>query len=189
MKQRTYNPLLTILLLVALLVVMLVMAGPAGAAPNFAAADNDQHVIVGVGDQVFVTLKSDPNTGYAWMTVQDPSALLQHMGRAFQRTALGGQGMQMLSFIAARPGSTTLRLLYARPQEGDAAPRQVFTLMVEVVRSWNDAGTADRSRVTTAGFLDAGASLARPTTAGWLDAGASAQQPAAGHWRDAGASR
>ncbi len=190
MDQRTYNPLLTVLLLVALLVVMLVVAGPAGAAPNFTASDNDQRVTVGVGDQVFVTLRSDPSTGYTWTAVQEPGALLRHMGRAFQRTALGGQGTQTLSFVAAQPGVTTLRLLYARPQEGDSAPRQIFTLTVDVVHSWNDAGaTAVRSRETTPGWLDAGAALVQPTTAGWLDAGASLVRPATTTgWVDAGAS-
>jgi predicted secreted protein len=117
-------------------------------------------VLVGVGDRVDATLSSDPNTGYTWMPVRDESALIQHTGRTFQRTALGGQGAQTLSFIASRPGNSTLLLLYARPQEGDAAPRRVYTLIIEAVRTWNDAGTADHSRAiaTTAGFLDSGAS-------------------------------
>jgi predicted secreted protein len=160
MFTRMYHLSTTLLVFTALLAVLLMMAGPARAAPNFSAADNDQHVIVGVGDPVSVILPADPNSGFTWMAAGDDGALLRHMGRSFQRTALGGQGMQTLSFVAVRPGNTTLTLHYARPQSGDAGARQVFTLRIEAVRTWNDAGAGSfRSQpATTPGFRDAGAS-------------------------------
>jgi predicted secreted protein len=192
MFARTYHPSTTLLVFAALLVVLLVMTGPAQAAPHFYAADNDQHVIVGVGDQVEVVLRSEPNSDLTWMPMPDDSSLLRHMGHTFQRTALDGQGMHTLRFIAVHPGSTILRLQYARPRGGDAAPRQVFTLRIDAVRSWNDAGAQDLLRATTTpGFRDAGASALRASLAGWRDAGAgsSRSQPATTPgFRDAGAS-
>jgi predicted secreted protein len=195
MFTRTYHPSITLSVLAALLVGLLVMAGPVGAAPHFSAADNDQHVIVGVGDQVEVALRSDSNSGFAWMPVRDEGALLRHMTRTFQRTALDGNGMQTLNFVAVRPGSTILQLHYARPQSGDAGARRVFTLNIEVVRSWNDAGTMDRLfRSTTPGYRDAGASAPQSsmsTTPGYRDAGASAPRSSMSStpgFRDAGAS-
>jgi predicted secreted protein len=105
MDQRTYNPTLVFVMLVAFLILLLAIAGPAGAAPNFTAADNEQHVIVNAGDRVDVTLRTDPQSGFTWMAIPDESAVLQHTGRAFERTALGGQGFQTLSFMVARPAA------------------------------------------------------------------------------------
>lgn len=87
------------------------------------------------GDQLSVTLESNPTTGYLW-EIQDVNAkILQPVGEwVFQSSSdrMGAGGHEIRQFVAIAGGVTALELVYHRPWERDAPPAELFEVTVAV---------------------------------------------------------
>lgn len=103
----------------------------------FAENGGAQSVHLAPGQVVEVTLPGNPTTGYGWTLEKfDAQDILSRpMDEDFQSAApqrLGAGGVFRFRFTAARAGSTTIRFLYRRAWEKEAAPLYIADLSVTV---------------------------------------------------------
>lgn len=88
------------------------------------------------GDELSVTLKGNPTTGYTWeMDAQQTAGLLQQVGETEfkpEGNAPGSGGQQTLRFKAITPGAMTLRLVYRRPWEQNIEPADSFEVKIVI---------------------------------------------------------
>jgi inhibitor of cysteine peptidase len=87
------------------------------------------------GQELQLTLDSNPTTGYSWALDGEIAPQLEQVGEAeytAESTALGAGGTEVWTFKAKSSGSGTLRLKYWRSFEPDATPPETFDVTVEV---------------------------------------------------------
>jgi inhibitor of cysteine peptidase len=121
-------------LLVALLGAgLLASAAGAGTIVTVGAAANGKTVRLEVGATLVVRLAGNPTTGYTWSTKTVDRRVLRPLpiGYTASRNLPGSGGVFRIRFRAIARGTTTLRLVYARPFEHTAPPRR-FSLRVVV---------------------------------------------------------
>ena len=95
-----------------------------------------QTIRMQVGQELAVTLPSNPSTGYRWEVETIDESVLLHQGEP-EYQALGSTGTAMPSeggtetyrFEAVGWGQTPLRLFYRGPSD-NAEPAEIFFLMV-----------------------------------------------------------
>jgi len=97
---------------------------------------NGKEYQVSVGQTFFVSLSSNPTTGYTWnikSTVDDKIlALIDHSYQTVDTKyppIVGQGGQQYWQFKVLQPGTADLQLVYARPWES-VQPAQVFNLKI-----------------------------------------------------------
>ena len=102
------------------------------------AAVNGSQVELASGQELEVTLESNPTTGYSWEVVEVDKAVLIQVGDAEFREApkedeqmVGVGGTEIFRFEAST-GETSLSLVYHRPWEKDVEPLETFTVQVVV---------------------------------------------------------
>jgi inhibitor of cysteine peptidase len=102
------------------------------------AEDNGTAVKLSAGQELVVTLESNPTTGYRWQVSEVDESVLTQTGEAeFQEAPKEGEqmvgvgGTETFRFASA-PGSTTLTLVYHRSWETDVEPEDSFTVEVTV---------------------------------------------------------
>jgi inhibitor of cysteine peptidase len=98
-------------------------------------ADDQQTVALNLGDNIAVELPCNRSTGYSWDVEHQPSTLelLGSPSYALPSNATpGAEGREIFRFRAVSTGSDTLRLVYRRSWERDAAPAKTFSTMVDV---------------------------------------------------------
>ena len=100
--------------------------------------DDGRRLRLIAGDTLTVDLAGNPTTGYRWQVAEpeSPEVLKATDDEFVAPTAdrCGAPGRQRLSFTAAAPGETTLRLVYVRPWEKGAAPVRSFRAELSVSR-------------------------------------------------------
>lgn len=98
--------------------------------------DNGQTVTMAVGDALQVSLPENRSTGYVWSIVTNDEAILRPTDEpayAIEGEAMPGAGGRVtFYFTAVGPGTVTLQLINARPQETAVEPAQTFAMSVEV---------------------------------------------------------
>lgn len=101
--------------------------------------DNGSQIKLAPGQDLTITLESNPSTGYRWEVVQIDESILQQVGEAQyapsdpNQPPLPGQGgRETLRFKAVGTGRTTLQLAYRRAWEKDVEPQKTYTLHVLV---------------------------------------------------------
>ena len=123
-------------LLAALLAALILSAGCASKETILSKADNGKQVSIHPGEELVVTLASNPTTGYTWEASNLDAAVLQQIGDAkftSDNTArVGSGGSLTLVFKALEPGATSLVLVYHRPWEANVAPLDTFKVTVTV---------------------------------------------------------
>ena len=135
--------------LILLCSVMLAVVGPTeGAAPSsdatnvvsLVASDNGKTVAAQVGQQITITLKGNPTTGYLWSVAGFSSNAVEQVGEVEYRRdeagkhRVGSGGVFAVTFQAARPGKSTVRLEYRRPWEKDVDPIEKFNVTLDVAQ-------------------------------------------------------
>ena len=93
-----------------------------------------------VGEEMAITLESNPSTGYGWFArSSNPDVIAQSGDSQYQEPqsstgtpALGAAGTETLSFLAISSGTATLTLDYKRGWETNVAPEKTITITVEV---------------------------------------------------------
>jgi inhibitor of cysteine peptidase len=118
--------------------VALTVVGCARQAPaplEVGAGDNGTSESLAPGQELKITLDSNPTTGYRWAIDGElPAQLLQEAEPVYTAgsTAIGSGGAEVWSFKAQGSGEGTLELKYARSFEPTATPANTFTLKLTV---------------------------------------------------------
>jgi inhibitor of cysteine peptidase len=89
-----------------------------------------------VGQELTVTLASNPTTGYHWeLSVPLDEAIVKLVASEYkppQTTLVGARGQEIWTFRAIGRGETVIRLKYVRPWEKGVAPAQTASYTVIV---------------------------------------------------------
>lgn len=98
---------------------------------------NQCPINLSVGQQLIVTLPSNPTTGFRWVLRDNAASVLRSLGPEVysnpEDTGLvGSAGQSTWRFQVAQPGAGRLLLTYQRPWEVGVAPAQTFDCAVEV---------------------------------------------------------
>lgn len=91
-------------------------------------------------DQVlFVTLESNPTTGYSWQVDELDQSILRQVGDSEYKSSapgnppvVGAGGTETFRFETVSVGNTTLKLVYRRPWEKDVPPIKTYTIQITV---------------------------------------------------------
>jgi predicted secreted protein len=101
--------------------------------------DDGRVVVLKRGQRLFVTLESNPSTGYRWERVEDPASIVDQVGEVEFRPSetgeppiVGAGGWEIFQFKAISSGQMTLQLVYHRPWEEGVEPIKTFSLQVIV---------------------------------------------------------
>lgn len=94
-------------------------------------------VTLNKGQQLILSLPSNPSTGFRWMLHDVPASVLEKLGPEVYSNPqsdapIGSAGLSTWRFRAGRPGTSQLRLDYQRPWEQQAAPENVFDCTITV---------------------------------------------------------
>jgi inhibitor of cysteine peptidase len=101
-------------------------------------SDNKGTINLAVGDELTLTLESNPTTGYSWQLGELNSSVLAQQGEvefisdAAEEEVVGAGGVEIFRFTAEGPGTVILNLEYLRPWEEGVAPIEVFSVEVVV---------------------------------------------------------
>jgi inhibitor of cysteine peptidase len=90
-----------------------------------------------VGQQLIVSLPSNPTTGYRWSIQDSAGGVLRSLGPEVYTSSdngqlLGSGGQSTWRFQVFAPGSGRLRLTSQQPWEPEAEPAQVFDCSITV---------------------------------------------------------
>jgi len=104
---------------------------------NLVAKDSGGQVQMKVGQNLVISLKDNPSTGYRWETVELDESILPLLTRDYkQRDAKPGMvgvgGTLTFGFKAIAAGQTSIKLIYARPLSGEDDIADTFAVAVEV---------------------------------------------------------
>jgi len=94
---------------------------------------------VKTNEQFYITLSSNPSTGYAWQvaSVSNPD-MVRFVDSQYIRPEselVGAPGKQVLTFNALQEGSATIQLEYVRPFERGVPPVSIYVAEVVVVEN------------------------------------------------------
>ncbi len=101
-------------------------------------ADDNTTVSMDPGTEVFITLESNPSTGYSWQVVEGDMAVIplmtdpEYTADSTDPNIVGGGGTETFHFTAGTAGTTVLQLGYLRPWEEGVDPIETFTVTIEV---------------------------------------------------------
>ena len=100
------------------------------------AADSGSPVPAKVGDQIVISLDSNPTTGYTWQQLPGlDTSVVAFVSEAYQQApaaspVVGAGGTDTWTYKAVGEGTTTIALGYQR--SGDTTAAQSFTVTVTV---------------------------------------------------------
>jgi inhibitor of cysteine peptidase len=97
--------------------------------------DSGRDVSVALGDELRVSLKENPTTGYGWSVLPMRPAVLELEDSAFtlgRDAGVGGGGRRTFRFRAAAVGRAVLDLELRQPWEPGQPPEARFNLTVRV---------------------------------------------------------
>jgi inhibitor of cysteine peptidase len=123
----------------ALFVILVLTGGCNASQINLDDTHNNTQQEVVRGQELIVTLASNPSTGYRWEVAEADKAVLHQVGDAeFKSSApsnpplVGAGGTETFRFESIGAGTTTLKLVYHRSWEKDVPPIKTFTVQVVV---------------------------------------------------------
>lgn len=102
-------------------------------------ADNGKTVSARVGQEIVVSLRGNPTTGYSWERPAPEGAAVQALGEVEYAAdpnpagLVGVGGTFRARYRAAQPGRAVLRLRYRRPWEPESSVAARFEVTVNVV--------------------------------------------------------
>lgn len=107
-------------------------------------AENEEHIVLEEGQELWISLPSNPSTGYGWEVIEGDNSVLEQIGEidyhppgSDREMPMGSRGVELLRFRAAIPGHTHLKLAYRRPWES-GEPRESYSLEVRVGQEGSD---------------------------------------------------
>jgi inhibitor of cysteine peptidase len=123
------------LILLAVVLILATACSPAKQV-NLTAADKGSQVEVRTGEEIVITLDSNPSTGFSWEAKDLDTTMFEQVGDPTYISSnpglVGSGGTLTLTFKALKTGTATLTLIYHRPWETDVAPVDTFAVTVTV---------------------------------------------------------
>lgn len=114
----------------------LVACAPKTTSPlELASARSGSRQTLAVGQQLKISLDSNPTTGYRWAVDGTLPPQLEQVGQSkytAQSSAIGAAGVEVWTFVGKSVGTGALKLKYWRSFEPTAAPFRTFEVGVEV---------------------------------------------------------
>lgn len=103
---------------------------------GFGEDDSGKTITLAVGEQIQVTLESNPTTGYQWELDEIDLSVIKQQGEVSYKAThnvyvVGSGGDETFIFEAVGAGETTLTLIYHQPWE-EAEPVDTFFITVVV---------------------------------------------------------
>jgi len=115
--------------------VMALFSGCGANGTSLTDADNGKQISVKAGDDITLTLESNPTTGYSWQVMVMDGTVVTQVGESEYRSdgqnIPGSGGTETFRFKAVNSGKTSLELGYMRPWES-VQPLETFTLQIVV---------------------------------------------------------
>lgn len=105
------------------------------AAVELNAKDSGSTQQLAIGQELVITLTSNPTTGYRWAVDGTLPEQLEQVGESTyssESTLAGAGGQEVWTFRGVQPGSAELRLKYWRSFEPTAQPPETFAVTVDV---------------------------------------------------------
>ncbi len=125
--------------LAGLFVILLLTGGCSTSQVNLDDTHNNAQKEIARGQELVVTLASNPTTGYRWEIAEADKAILRQVGGAeFKSSAsgnpplVGAGGTETFRFEPIGAGTTTLKLVYRRSWETGVPPIKTYTIQVAV---------------------------------------------------------
>jgi len=84
------------------------------------------------GGEFVISMAANPSTGYTWNADHNPNVTLVSSKQVAGGNLPGAPGTQEMTFQATDPGSTTLKLAYARSFESGVPPAKTADFPVTV---------------------------------------------------------
>jgi inhibitor of cysteine peptidase len=125
---------LLILSTAALLAAVLIICS-AGCVDIQTSTGAGQTIEIGVGEEFYIALGSNPTTGYSWQASYD-QAMLELIGgqseyRPSEEGVIGGGGIEFFHFLPLQAGETEITLTYQQPWPGGGiGETKVFTVII-----------------------------------------------------------
>jgi len=116
-------------------VTFLAVCASAGSTVRLGAKDSGRSITLRKGDTIALALSENSSTGYSWQVVASGRPVIEPAGEpTFKPDSKlhGAGGTATYRFKAVGEGTSTLRLVYRRPWEKDAAPAATFEATVVV---------------------------------------------------------
>jgi inhibitor of cysteine peptidase len=109
-------------------------AGVAGAEIRVENGCSGQTIETGVNQEIVVSLKSNPATGYRWSIVSYDKDVVEAVREDYisSSTKLGAPGKQIFRFKTTAAGQTQLKLKYHRIWEKKKAPLRIYAITIIV---------------------------------------------------------
>jgi len=101
-------------------------------------ADNGKTLTAKAGQELVVSLKGNPTTGYTWILAGiDGAAVvldgkIEYQEDPHPEPRVGVPGMFRAKFKALQSGKATVKLAYLRPWEKNQKPAELFEITVSV---------------------------------------------------------
>jgi inhibitor of cysteine peptidase len=98
-------------------------------------ADSGHRVALRIGQELILTLNSNPSTGYCWMRTDTETPVLVTLGKPTYQPGgrlLGASGVELWKFRPEREGMLTLKLEYRRPWEKKTRSADTMVLHVTI---------------------------------------------------------
>jgi inhibitor of cysteine peptidase len=95
-------------------------------------------LLIKQGQELLLSLPSDPTTGYRWKLDNTAPSVLKSLGPEVFSSAdesedgIGSAGQSSWRFQAAQLGAAELKLQYQQPWEVNNTPEKTFTCRIEV---------------------------------------------------------
>jgi inhibitor of cysteine peptidase len=121
---------------VAILGVAVFLLGAGGAGIALTEAESGRTIEGAIGQEVVVTLRTNPTTGYSWSSRVSPPEALKPAGEPEympdQPAMTGSGGRMRYRFTMVSGGKATLRFEYRRPWEHDIPPAKTVAYVFSV---------------------------------------------------------
>ncbi len=126
---------LLILATAALLASVLIICSTTGCLEVQTSTDAGQTIEIGLGQEFYIALGSNPTTGYSWQASYDETMLELIGGESQYRPSeeglIGGGGIEFFHFLPLQVGETELTLTYSQPWPGGGiGETKVFTVNI-----------------------------------------------------------
>jgi inhibitor of cysteine peptidase len=94
-------------------------------------------VALTIGQELVLSLESNPTTGYSWQLAAAGTPVLSQQGEVEfidqgEEGLVGAGGVEVFRFTAEQAGTTELNLVYLRTWEEGISPIDEFSVTVEV---------------------------------------------------------
>ena len=123
------------LLIVALVLGALLLTACGAEKVEVNDAMNGQSVSLKAGDQLVISLESNPTTGFDWELLTLDESVLKLVGEPAFKTdskLVGASGVKTYTFEAQGSGTAAIKLIYHRSWETDVPPEKEFNLSIDV---------------------------------------------------------